>query len=198
MKTNYWIVWLLAANLLLLPGCSLQENSSSTSYPRKTVTIICPWAAGGGTDRIARFWADALQAEFGKPVVVVNRTGGSGVIGHSAGAAANPDGYTITLATCELATMHRMGITDLTFEDVDCLLQMNADPAAIIVRADAPWQNLEEWIHHIRENPGDVKMSGTATGGTWDLARAGLMVAAELPPKATIWVPKEGSAPSAG
>lgn len=177
-------------------GCSQDSTPGTAKFPRKTVTIICPWAAGGGTDRIARFWADALQAEFGKPFVVVNRTGGSGAIGHSAGAAAAPDGHTITLATCELATMHRMGITDLTFADVECLLQMNADAAAIIVRSDAPWQNLQEWLAHVRSNPETIKMSGTATGGTWDLARAGLMVAAGLPANATIWVPKEGSAPA--
>ena len=86
-------------SLALVIGCSNQASTPGT-YPRKTVTIICPWAAGGGTDRIARFWADALQKEFGKPFVVINRTGGSGAIGHSAGAAATPDGHTITLATC--------------------------------------------------------------------------------------------------
>jgi tripartite-type tricarboxylate transporter receptor subunit TctC len=182
---------------VLFAGCSASNTTSPTSaYPRKTVTIICPWAAGGGTDRIARFWAEALQAEFGKPFVVVNRTGGSGAIGHATGASAAPDGYTITLATCELATMHRMGITELTFANVDCLLQMNADPAAIFVRGDAPWQDLREWIDHVKGHPGKIKMSGTATGGTWDLARAGLMVSAGLPADATLWVPKEGSAPA--
>ena len=70
----------VAVGLLLLAGCGSGE------YPEKDVTIICPWAAGGGTDRVARFWSDSLNKHFGKPFVVVNQTGGSGVIGHAAGA----------------------------------------------------------------------------------------------------------------
>ena len=77
-------------------------------------------------------------------------------------------------------TMHRMGITELTHDDFDYLVQMNADPAAIIVREDAPWNTLPEWLEHIRSNPGQIKMSGTATGGVWDLARAGLLQTAGL------------------
>ncbi|MFO7882178.1 MAG: tripartite tricarboxylate transporter substrate-binding protein [Kosmotogaceae bacterium] len=64
-------------------------------YPRKTVSVVCPWGAGGGTDRLARFLADELSKELGEPFVVVNKTGGGGAVGHGAGAYANPDGYTI-------------------------------------------------------------------------------------------------------
>jgi tripartite-type tricarboxylate transporter receptor subunit TctC len=158
--------------------------------------LICPWAVGGGTDRVSRFWADALQKELGKPVTVVNRTGGSGAVGHSAGANARPDGYTLTTITFELCTMHRMGISPLTFDDYACLLQINADPAAIIVRNDAPWKTMSEFLEAIRADPGKLKMSGTAIGGAWDLARAGLMQAAHIPSESVIWVPTEGAAPS--
>ncbi len=182
----------------LVLGCSPSNLTTTTEgvYPRKTVTLICPWAPGGGTDRLSRFWADALRREFGKPFVVVNRTGGGGAIGHSAGASAAPDGHTITMVTFELGTMHRLGITELTYQDFDFLIQMNADPAAIVVRNDAPWNSLRDWLEHVRANPGKIKMSGTAIGGVWDLARAGLLMAAELPVDSTIWVPKEGAAPS--
>ncbi len=145
---------------------------------------------------MARFWADALQRETGQAVVVVNRTGGSGAIGHFAGAHARPDGSTLTIITFELCTMHRMKVSRLTFEDYDCLLQMNADPAALFVRQDAPWQNLAEFMREIRQRPGEIRMSGTATGGAWDLARAGLQRAADLPLDSVIWVPHQGSAPS--
>ena len=184
---------------LLFAGCKPADQSSSGDsppYPRRTVTIICPWAAGGGTDYVSRFWADALQKELGKPCVVVNRTGGSGGVGHTAGAIARPDGHTLTTITFELSTMHRMGICDLTFRDYECLLQMNADPAAIIVREDAPWQSLQEFLNAVREKPKTLKMSGTATGGAWDLSRAGLLQAADVPIDSVIWVPTEGAAPS--
>ena len=190
------LVWLPL--IAVLAGCTPGSGTNETpeTYPRKTVTVICPWAPGGGTDRVARFWADALQQEFDQPFVVVNRTGGSGAVGHSAGAYAAPDGYTITLVTFELCTMHRMNISDLTHEDFTCLMQMNADTAAIIVQNDAPWKTLGEFLDHVRQKPGELKMSGTATGGAWDLARAGLFQAAEVPIDSVVWVPTKGSAPS--
>lgn len=183
---------MLVICFVAVAGCGQQGP-----YPNRSITLICPWAVGGGTDRVSRFWADALQKELGKPVTVVNRTGGSGAVGHSAGAHARADGYTLTTITFELCTMHRMGIPAApTFDDYACLLQINADPAAIIVRNDAPWQSIDEFLEAIRAAPGKLKMSGTATGGAWDLARAGLMQAANIPIDSVIWVPTEGAAPS--
>jgi tripartite-type tricarboxylate transporter receptor subunit TctC len=182
---------LLALCFVTGTGCGQQG-----AYPNRSITLICPWAVGGGTDQVSRFWADALRKELGKPVTVVNRTGGGGAVGHSAGANARPDGYTLTTITFELCTMHRMNISTLTFDDYTLLLQMNADPAAIIVRNDAPWQTLNEFLDAIRANPGKLKMSGTATAGAWDLARAGLLQTADIPSNSVIWVPEKGAAPS--
>ena len=173
-----------------------QNVAPASDYPNRTVTVVCPWSPGGGTDRVSRFWAGALEKEFDQPFVVVNRTGGAGAVGHYASAHAKPDGHTIGMITFELSTMHRMRISRLTFEDYQCLLQVNADPAAIIVRNDAPWQTLAEWFDEVRARPGELRMSGTATGGAWDLARAGLLQAAELPIDSIVWVPHPGAAPS--
>ena len=176
---------------LTLKSASAQDVSK---YPQKTVTIVCPWGAGGGTDRIARFWADALNREFHRPFVVVNRVGGSGAIGHFAGAHAPRNGYTLTLITSELSTMHRMRVSTLTHEDFDCILQVNADPAAILVRKDAPWESLNQWLDDVRAHPRSFKMSGTATGGIWDIHRIGLMRTVGLPADAVVWVPYQSSA----
>lgn len=170
--------------------------TNAADFPNRTIVVICPWAAGGGTDRVARFLADQLQRELRQPVVVQNQTGGSGASGHAAGARARPDGYTITLGTFELSTMRAMGISDLTYRDFLPLMQVNADPAAIIVRSDAPWQSLADLLGELRRRPGELKMSGTAAGGAWDLARAGLLHQAELPIDSVVWVPSQGSAPS--
>ncbi|MCA9177062.1 MAG: tripartite tricarboxylate transporter substrate binding protein [Planctomycetales bacterium] len=145
---------------------------------------------------MSRFWADALQRKLGRPVVVVNRTGGSGSVGHTAGARAKADGNTVTMITFELSTMHRMGISDLTHEDFTPLMQVNADPAAIIVRADSKWKSLSDFLAQAKEHPGELKMSGTASGGAWDLARAGLLQAAGLKVESVIWMPNKGAAPS--
>jgi tripartite-type tricarboxylate transporter receptor subunit TctC len=184
----------------LLSGCGPQSGQhsvdSSADYPTKTITIICPWNAGGGTDRVSRFLADALKTSLDVPCVVQNKTGGSGAVGHSFGANAKPDGYTITMGTFELSTMHWMGISDLTYERYIPLMQVNADAAALIVHKDAPWNSLQEFLDHVKANPGKVQMSGTATGGAWDLARAGFQIAAGLPVDSILWIPTQGSAPS--
>lgn len=185
---------------ICLVGCGPESGqnagNSVAEYPTKTITIICPWNAGGGTDRVSRFLADALKTSLGVPCVVQNKTGGSGAVGHSFGANARPDGYTITMGTFELSTMHWMGISDLTYERYTPLMQVNSDAAALIVRKDAPWNSLQEFLDHVKANPGKVQMSGTATGGAWDLARAGFQIAAGLPVDSILWIPTQGSAPS--
>jgi len=86
--TRTHLAGLLGLSLLLpLPAMA--------DYPEKPITLIVPWAAGGGTDATARTIAAALEEELGQTVNVVNRTGGSGVVGHTAMAMAKPDGYTL-------------------------------------------------------------------------------------------------------
>ena len=185
--------------ILMLASCQPSGDTSSVSadsFPSKSGTLICPWAPGGGTDRLARFVADQLQRELGNPWVVVNRTGGSGAVGHSAGALAKADGHTLTMATFELSTMHWMGITDLTWEAYAPIAGLNGDAAAIMVRSDSDWKTISDLLAHAKANPGALKMSGTATGGAWDLARAGFQLAADLPVDAIRWIPTKGSAPS--
>lgn len=198
------VLTLLTATLALcFAGCD--SGSASKPYPSKPITLICPWAPGGGTDRMSRFMAEQLQQELGQPVLVANKTGGSGAVGHSAGALAKPDGYTITMATFELSTMHWMGISKLTWEDFTPVFMLNGDAAAILVRKNGPFKSLDDLLAYIKENssptsgkpnPDKLKMSGTATGGAWDLARAGFLLAADLPVTSVLWVPTKGSAPS--
>lgn len=83
------------------------------AYPARPVTVIVPWGAGGGTDATARIVAALLEKDLGQPFNVVNRTGGSGVVGHTAIATAQPDGYTIGMLTVEISMMHWQGLTEL-------------------------------------------------------------------------------------
>lgn len=192
-------VWRSLAILLMGLGvlCSGRAVvAASAEYPNRSLELIVPWAAGGGSDRVARFLADALQRKLGQPVIVVNRTGGSGAVGHSAGAHAAPDGYTLTLATFELSTLRSMGISQLSWQDFTPLAQVNSDAAALIVRREAPWQTIPELLADIRRQPGRLTLSGTATGGAWDLARSGLLLAAGIPSSQVIWAPTQGSAPA--
>ena len=171
-------------------------TAAEAAYPDRPITIIVPWGAGGGTDATARILASMMEQELGQPVNVVNRTGGSGVVGHSAIASAEPDGYTLGIVTVEIGMMHWAGLTDLTYEDYTPLALYNEDPAGVQVRADAPWNSVEELLAYVSENPeGTLKGSGTGQGGIWHLALAGMLQTAGIQPAMVPWVPSEGAAP---
>src|SRR3954447_1165222 len=91
-------------------GFGLRPSSAQANYPARPIQMICPWGAGGGTDATARIVAGILARDLGQPVNVVNRTGGSGVVGHSAIATAPPDGYTLGIITVEISMMHWQGL----------------------------------------------------------------------------------------
>ena len=168
---------------------------AAQGYPTRPVTLIVPWGAGGGTDATARIVGSLLEKEIGQPVTVVNRTGGSGVVGHSAIASAPPDGYTIGLATVEIGMMHWQGLTELTGASYTPLGLVNADPAGIQVRSDAPYKTVNELLAAIKANPGKLKASGTGQGGIWHLAIAGLLRDQKIDPASVPWVPSNGAAP---
>lgn len=181
----------VVAAATLLAGVSAPAMAD---YPERPISLIVPWGAGGGTDATGRIIGSLLQKELGKPVNVINRTGGSGVIGHSAIANAKPDGYTIGVATVETGMMHWAGLTDLTYKKYTPIALYNTDHAGVIVRADSPWKNAGELLEAAKANPGKYKGSGTGQGGIWHLALAGMLNKHGLEPATVPWVPSKGSA----
>ena len=109
-------------------------TTASAQYPQRPIQLIVPWGAGGGTDATARIIGTLLEKDLKQPVNVVNRTGGSGVVGHDAIAKAAPDGYTLGLITVEITMMHHVGLTQLKHTDYTPIGLVNADPAGIHVR----------------------------------------------------------------
>jgi tripartite-type tricarboxylate transporter receptor subunit TctC len=123
----------LAATALsaALPGVARGQ----AAWPNRPVTLVCPWGAGGGTDATARIVAAILEKNLGQPFNVVNRTGGSGVVGHSAIATAPPDGYTLGMITVEITMMHHQGLTELNPTSYTPLALMNVDPPGVQVNS---------------------------------------------------------------
>jgi tripartite-type tricarboxylate transporter receptor subunit TctC len=169
--------------------------AAQAAYPDRPITLIVPWGAGGGTDATARIIAALMEKELKQPINVVNRTGGSGVVGHQAIASSPADGYTIGLITVEIAMMHWQGLTPLTYADFTAIGLVNSDPAGVNVRADAPYKNVKELLAAVKANPGKFKASGTGQGGIWHLAIAGLLKEQGIDPSALPWVPSNGAAP---
>ena len=170
-------------------------TSAFAAYPERPITLIVPWGAGGGTDATARIIGSLLEKEVGQPVNVVNRVGGSGVVGHAAIAQAAPDGYTIGIITVEIGMMHWQGLTELNGMSYTPIGLVNADPAGLQVRADAPYKNVNELVAAVKANPGKFKASGTGQGGIWHLAIAGMLQDLKVDPAAVPWVPSNGAAP---
>lgn len=186
---------ILATAMMLFVGFG-PETASAAKYPKRPITMICPWGAGGGTDAVSRILATLLKSELGVPVNVVNRIGGGGAIGHTAMATAKPDGYTIGLATVEITMIHWMGLTKVTYKDMTPVCMVNSDPAGINVRADAAWKTYKALEKYVRQNPGRLSASGTGYGGIWHLAMAGWLKAIGMAPTAIKWIPSKGAAPS--
>jgi len=187
----------LIAGLAALMVLSISiGDSQAQKFPNRPMTIICPWGAGGGTDAVARMLGVLMEKDLGQPVNIVNRIGGSGAVGHTAGATAAPDGYTMTITTVEITMMHWMGLAQLTYKDMKGVALVNIDPAGVNVKIDAPWKNLKELLDYAKANPGKLKASGTGKGGIWDLSRAGMLKTAGISVDAIPWVPSNGAAPA--
>ncbi len=172
-------------------GCA-KDNS----YPNRPITLVCPWAAGGGTDRVSRQIAFYLEEELGQPVNVINATGGQGVTGHSRGLQARPDGYTLSMMTLELSMLHWRGLTDLDWTDCAPLMSLNEDPAAIFVKGDSEWKTAADLEAAVKAEPGKLLASGTAALGAWHLALASWLLSIDSPPSDVVWVPSQGANPS--
>ena len=180
---------------LIAAGVAFSTGVAQAAWPERPITLIVPWGAGGGTDATARIIGTILEKDLKQPVNVVNRTGGSGVVGHSAIAEATPDGYTIGLITVEIGMMHWQGLTKLTGASFTPLGLVNADPAGLQVRSDSPYKTAKELVDAIKANPGKLKASGTGQGGIWHLALAGMLKSLNVDPAAAPWVPSNGAAP---
>jgi len=182
--------------LMLAAAIAATGFSASAAWPERPITLIVPWAAGGGTDAVARILAAGLEKELGKPVNVVNRTGGGGVVGHTEIVNAKPDGYTIGLATAEVTTFYWSNTAPFTYEKLTPIALVNFDSAAFNVSSSSSWTNLRAALDDIKKQPaGHFKMSGMAAGAAYHLAFAGLLQLEGIDPKAVVVVPSQGAAP---
>ncbi|WP_293421945.1 Bug family tripartite tricarboxylate transporter substrate binding protein [Phreatobacter sp.] len=174
----------------------LSAPAIAQAFPARPIQLIVPWGAGGGTDATARIVGALLEKEFGQPVNVVNRTGGSGVVGHQAISGGAPDGYTIGMITVEITMMHWQGLTQLNPDSYTPLALMNEDPPGVQVINTSPYADVKALAAAIKANPGKLKASGTGQGGIWHLALVGWLGAMGLPANAVPWVPSNGAAPA--
>ena len=162
---------LSAAVAAALPGALYAQPGG---YPIRPIELIVPAGAGGGTDVLARAFSEAARKHLPQPIMVINRPGASGMIGHGEMINARPDGYKLAVVFAEITIVPHLGQSKLSYEDFIPIARLNYDPAAITVRADAPWNTIEEFLAASRAKPGDLKMGNSGPGSIWHLAHAAL------------------------
>jgi tripartite-type tricarboxylate transporter receptor subunit TctC len=159
--------------------------------------MVVPWAAGGGADSVARVFVSGLEQEINAPVNVVNRTGGNGVVGHSAISLARPDGYTLGLASSEFSYFKALGMSDISPDSFDILSRLATIPAGVTVRAGSPWRSVSDMLAAVQAGrKGQYTASGSGLGGSWHIALAGLLRTAGMEADMVRWVPSQGGAPA--
>lgn len=188
---------MITRRLAVASGLALPAIASAQSWPTRPVTLVVPWAAGGGADTVTRIFASGLEKELGKPVNVVNRTGGNGVVGHAAIATASPDGYTLGTGTSEFVNFKPLGQSDIGPQSFDLISRIATIPAGVTLKADGPWKDFAAFAAALKEGRrGQYTGSGVSTGGSWHLAAAGLTRALGMEVDRIRWVPSQGGAPA--
>ena len=160
-----------AAAAAALPTSLLAQSGA---YPNRPIELIVPAGAGGGTDVLARVFSDVARKHLSQPITVVNRPGASGMIGHGEMINAKPDGYKIAMVFAEIVIVPHLGLTKLSYEDFMPIAQLNFDPAAVTVRADAPWKTIEEFLAATKAKNGAMTMGNSGPGSIWHLAAAAI------------------------
>jgi len=149
-------------------------SAQAQSFPSRPVELVVPFAAGGGTDALARAMSDAARAHFSQPIVILNKPGAAGGIGLTEVARSSPDGYKLALVTADMVIIPHLGLTKTTYESFTPIIQLNADPSAITVAADSPYNTIEEFLDAARAKPETMQMGNAGVGSIWHLAAAAL------------------------
>nr|WP_235844858.1 tripartite tricarboxylate transporter substrate binding protein [Cupriavidus agavae] len=153
-------------------GCNLPAFAQS--YPNRRVELIVPWQAGGGADVVARALAAAAAKHLPQPLVVLNKPGATGAVGLGEVVNAKPDGYKLVLSSSELTFLNALGLAKFTYQDLVPIARLNADPAAVVVRADAPWTTLEQFLAEARKPGANIRVGTAGQGSAWHMASAAL------------------------
>ncbi|TSB48432.1 tripartite tricarboxylate transporter substrate binding protein [Alkalicoccobacillus porphyridii] len=185
---------MLIFTAVLMSGCQmLGQEEDPLTFPTDQISLVVPFASGGASDMVSRAVATQMEEELGVPVTVVNKTGGSGAIGIYDVMSAPPNGYRIGYVPVELAMYGGLELADIEPSEFEYLARLMAIPAAITVSADAPYDNIQEFIDYAEENPSQIQLGNSGTGSIWHIA--GTALAQEMDVSFN-YVPFEGAAPA--
>ena len=146
--------------------------SAAQTYPTRPIRFIAPFAAGGGTDLIARTLAQRLTEALGQSVIVDNRSGANAVIGTDLASKAPPDGYTIMIAT-PTVTVNPSMVKNLPYDairDFAPISLVATSPHLLAVHPSLPAKSVKELVALAKARPGQLTFASGATGGSSHLS----------------------------
>ncbi len=165
-------LWYLFGAALAGASCVANVNAQGNNYPNKPIRWIVPFPPGQASDVLARAVGAKLAENLKQPVVVDNRAGAGGNIGSEAGAKAQPDGYTITMATAALP-ISRSVYSKLPFDpakDFATVTMITKTPLVLIVSPSLPANSVKDLIALARSKPGAVSFASSGPGTSHQLA----------------------------
>ena len=159
--------WQLIA-AVFIAAITAPASSQFNDYPSRSITFIVPYGPAGSTDPVARQFVSQLEKVLGVDINIENKPGGSGTLGFGIVMRAKPDGYTIGLGTNSILAYQPLVNPALTFktpDDYQPIVKLGETPVVLVVRADSPWNTFDEFMAHVRANPGKVRaaVSGKRT-----------------------------------
>src|SRR6185312_1058721 len=157
---------LVLAALLLI--AAVPQLGHAQSFPTRSVKFLVPFPAGAINDVLARIMGDKLQAKWGHPIIIEQKTGAGGNIGADLASHADPDGYTLFLAPPGPLAINSTLYKRLTYkpEDFVPLTVVGAVPNLVMVRKEVPVNSVKELIAYIKERPGKVVFGSQGNGAT--------------------------------
>ena len=159
---------LLAAAITTSIGPFAQPAAAQDKYPSRPVELIVPFAAGGGTDILARLLTEGLTRRLGQTFVVINRPGANTNLGTGQVARAKPDGYTLLMTSFGLAanpSLYRKLGFDFAKDLTPVALLANA-PTILVVHPSFPTSSLAQFTAHVKANPGKFNYASYGVGSS--------------------------------
>lgn len=130
------------------------EGAKEAQFPQRNIEIIVPYAAGGGTDAVARAIAQFAEPHLGQPITIINKTGGGGAVGWAEAAKARADGYTLTMFAPNIVNLALMNLSPVSYKDFEPVLMFNNDPGTIVVAKKNANLNVVEMLKDNRYKSG--------------------------------------------
>ena len=155
----------LAAGAAALPAVS--QIASAQTYPSRPITMIVPFAAGGGTDVTARIVSEHMSRPLGQPIIIENIAGAGGTTGSTRAMRANPDGYTIemgqmgTHATAVALYPNLAYKPDIDFAPIGLVMSV---PVMIVARKDFPSKDLKELVAYVKASAQKLNIAHAGVG----------------------------------